>query len=107
MKSSLATLNGVVAELSDPSAELRLLAAKLQEELRNQETRLAVDYFDNNIVISYHRTIVLYWRVADGELACFPTGWRQRTYRTTGAVRAREITIHLLFEFVREFWNGA
>src|SRR5262245_65922920 len=97
----------VVAELRDPSAELRLLAAKLQDELRGRKTRLAVDYFDNTIVIFYHRIVALYWRVADGELACFPTDWRQRTYRAASAVRAREITIRLMIEFVREFRNGA
>jgi hypothetical protein len=78
--------HGVVGELRDPFAELRLLAAKCQEEQGGQETRLAVDQFDNTIVIFYHRTVALHWRVADRELTCFPTGWRQRTYRTSSAV---------------------
>ena len=98
----LENFRAVVAELRDRSAELRLLAAKLQEELKGQETRLSVDYFDDTIVIAYRGIVAVYWRVADGELACFPTGWHRRTYTAAGVARAREIMIRLMFEFVRD-----
>jgi hypothetical protein len=98
----LENFRAVVAEVPDRSAELRLLAAKLQEELQGQETKLSVDYFDGTIVIAYRGIVAVYWRVADGELACFPTSWHRRTYRAAGVARAREITIRLMFEFVRD-----
>jgi hypothetical protein len=93
--------DAAVAGSCDASAQLRLLAARLQGELRDEETALTIDHVDNTIVVAYRGVVVLYWRVVDGELACFPTGWRLRTYTTPHALRARELTIRLLFEFVR------
>jgi hypothetical protein len=78
------------------------LPPKLQEELKGQETRLAVGHFDDTIVIAHRGIVAVYWRVADGKLACFPTGWHHRTYTAAGVARAREITIRPMFEFVRD-----
>jgi hypothetical protein len=85
----------------DAWTQLRLLAARLQGELRDVEAALTVDHVDNTIVVAYRGVVVLYWRVANGELACFPTGWRLRSYTAPHALRAHEITTRLLFEFVR------
>jgi hypothetical protein len=98
----LENFRAVVAEMRDQSAELRQLAAKLQEELKGQETRLSVDYFDDTIVIAYRGIVAVYWRLANEELACFPTAWHRRTYTAASVARAREITIRLIFEFVRD-----
>ena len=103
----LGSFQAVVSERCDPSTELRLLAAKLQEELGDQQTKLVVDHLDGTIVIAYHSIVILYWRVVDGELVCYPTGWRHRTYRAPCAARAHEITIRLAFEFVRKSRSGA
>lgn len=103
----LENLPTVVAELRNTSAALRALAAKLQAELNDQERRLSVDYFDDTIVTAYHGIVAIYWRVADGELACSPTSWHRRAYTTGGVDRAHEITTRLMFEFVRDFRGGA
>ena len=97
----------VVTERRDPFIELGLLASSLEEELKNQETELVVDLVDNDLVIAYHHIVVLHWRVVDLELVCSPTCWRRITFTVASAERAREITIRLVFEFVRELQVGA
>jgi hypothetical protein len=98
----LPRFHAVVPKPCDPSNELRLLAARLQEELGDQETRLAIDHLDSNIVIAYHSIVIMYWKVVAGQLVCVPTAWHRQTYTAPCAVRAREITIRLAFDFVRQ-----
>lgn len=58
-----ASFRAVVVERCDPSTELRRLAAKLQGELKDQETKLTVDHFESAIVIAYDGIVALYWRL--------------------------------------------
>jgi hypothetical protein len=92
-----------VAESLDPSAPLLLLAANLEEELRNQGTHLSVRLWRTTLTITYHSIVVLNWRLVGRDLVCTPTGWRRKTYTAPGPIQAREITIRLVFEFVRSF----
>src|SRR5262245_58148690 len=103
----LAGFHAVVAERCDPSAELQLLAGWLEEGLGERETKLTVDHLDSTIVIAYRNIVVLYWRIVDGELVCFPTGWRRQTYTAPCAARAHVITIRLAFDFVRNSRSSA
>jgi hypothetical protein len=103
MKRGIAKPDVNAAEPHDRRAELRLLAAQLHEELTDGEIRLSLIQIDNTIVIAYHHIVALYWEGTDGKLTCIPRGWRSGRYAAANAVRAREITIRLLFEFVREF----
>jgi hypothetical protein len=57
----------------------------------------------NFLTVAYHQIVVLHWRIVGGDLVCFPTGWRRKTYTALGPTKAREITIRLVFEFVRQF----
>jgi hypothetical protein len=92
-----------VAEVPDPFAPLRLLAANLEEEIRDQGTHLSVSVHQNSLAVAYHQIVILNWRVAGRDLVCTPSGWRRKTYTALGPTQAREITIRLVFEFVRLF----
>ena len=87
----------------DPNAPLLLLAANLKEELRDQGGDLSVNLRRSFLTITYHQIVVLSWRVVGRNLVCTPTGWRRKTYTAPGPMQAREITIRLVFEFVRRF----
>jgi hypothetical protein len=92
-----------VAEPLDPLAPLLLLAANLEMELRDQGMHLSVSVHRNSLAVAYHQIVILNWRVVGRDLVCTPSGWRRKTYTALGPTQAREITIRLVFEFVRQF----
>jgi hypothetical protein len=94
---------GVVAQVLDPFAPLLLLAANLEEELQAQGTNLTVSLQRNVLAVAYHQIVILHWRIVGDTLVCSPTRWRREAYTAAGPTSAREITIRLVFEFVRQF----
>jgi len=92
-----------LAEQFDPRGPLLMLAANLKEELNAQETNLTITLHRTRLTISYHEIVVLHWKSVGRDLVCTPVGWRRKTYTAPGPSKAREITIRLLFEFVKQF----
>ena len=92
-----------MADPFDPRGPLLMLAANLKEELRDQDANLTITLHRTRLTIAYHEIVVLNWKVVGRDLVCTPVGWRRKTYTASGPVQAREITIRLVFEFVRQF----
>ena len=92
---------GVAGKMRDPFAPLLLLAASLEEELRGQRTNLTVSLQRNFLTVAYDQIVVLHWRRVGSDLVCFPRC--RKTYTALGSTKAREITLRLVFEFVRQF----
>jgi hypothetical protein len=91
-----------LAEQFDPRAQLLLLEASLKKDLGNQQTALTVRLQRAGLTVAYHQMEVLRWTFVRRNLVCIPIGWCHKTYITSGPVQAREITIRLVFEFVRQ-----
>jgi hypothetical protein len=92
-----------LAEQFDARAQLLMLDANLKEELRDQDANLTVTLHRARLTVAYHEIVVLHWKGVGSDLVCTPVGWRRKTYMAHGPVQAREITIRLVFEFVRQF----
>src|SRR5262249_5551139 len=75
----------------------------LEADLQNQATSLMLCLHRNLLTIAYHQVVVLHWRMVGRDLIGAPKGWRRKTYTAPGPVTARDITIRLVFEFVRQF----
>jgi hypothetical protein len=92
-----------VRQPQDPNSPLTVLAASLEADLKNQATDLTLSLHRGQLTLSYHQIVVLRWRMVGQDLVCSLTGWRRKTYAASGPMQARNITIRLVFEFVREF----
>lgn len=92
-----------MAEQFDVQGPLLMLEANLKEELRDQEANLTITLHRARLTIAYHEIVVLNWKVVGRDLVCTPVGWRRKAYTASGPVQAREITIRLIFEFVKVF----
>jgi hypothetical protein len=91
----------------DPSSPLTVLTERLEAELDDHATSLALTLHHGRLTVAYHQVVILHWRIVCGELVCVATGWRRKTYVAQGPVQAREIAISLVFEFVRQFGKPA
>lgn len=87
--------------MRDPTSPLTVLAESLGADLQNQATSLSLCLHQALLTIAYHQ--VVYWRMVRRDLICVPKGWYRKTYPAPGPVKARDITIRLVFEFVRQF----
>jgi hypothetical protein len=92
-----------LAEQFDARGPLLMLAANLKEELKAQETNLAVSLYRTHLIIAYHQVVVVHWKMVGRDLVGTPVGWRRKRYTARGPVQAREISIRLVFEFVKQF----
>ena len=92
-----------LAEQFDPRAQLLLLEASLKKELGNQQTALTVRLQRAGLTVAYHQMAVLRWTFIRRNLVCIPIGGCHKTYLASGPLQAREITIRLVFEFVKQF----
>ena len=79
-----------------------MLEGNLKEELRDQDAYVTVTLHRARLAIAYHEIVVLHWKGVGSDLVCTPVGWRRKTYMARGPAQAREITIRLVFEFVRQ-----
>jgi len=91
-----------LAEQFDPRAQLLLLEASLKKELGNQQTALTVRLQGAGLTVAYHQMAVLRWTFIRRNLVCIPIGGCHKTYLASGPLQAREITIRLVFEFVKQ-----
>jgi hypothetical protein len=96
-----------LAEHFDPRAQLLLLEASLKKELANQETALTVRLQRAGLTVAYRQMAVLRWTLIRRNLVCIPIGWCHKSYIASGPLQAREITICLVFEFVKQFQSAA
>jgi hypothetical protein len=92
-----------LAKVFDPRGPLLMLEAILSEDLPAEHANLTIILHRTRLMIAYHHVVVLHWKVDGSDLVCTPVGWRRKTYAARGPAQAREITIRLLFEFVRHF----
>jgi hypothetical protein len=95
-----------MGEGPDPNSPLTLLAESLQAELEDHPASLTIRLHRQRLTIAYHQVVVLHWKVVGCDLVCTPIGWRRKTYTALGPAQARNITIRLVFEFVRQFRDG-
>jgi hypothetical protein len=89
--------------MRDPSSPLAALAESLKADLENKPTGVTLSLHRRRLTLAYHRTVVLHWRTVGRELVCAPTGWCRKIHTAPDPVQARDITIRLVFEFVRQF----
>jgi hypothetical protein len=96
-----------LAEQFDPRAQLLVLEASLRKELANQETALTLRLQRTGLTVAYHQMAVLRWRVVRRNLVCIPVSSCHKTYVASGPLHACEITIRLVFEFVKQLQSPA
>jgi len=89
--------------MRDPISPLTVLAESLEADLQNQTTSLMLSLHRGLLTLAYHQVVFLHWRMVGRDLICEPKGWRRKTYTAPGPLKARDITIHLVFEFVQQF----
>jgi hypothetical protein len=96
-----------LAEQFDPRAQILVLEASLKNELAGQETALTLCLQRSGLTIAYHQMTVLRWTSVRRNLVCIPIGGCHEAYVAHGPLQAREITIRLVFEFVKQYRGAA
>jgi hypothetical protein len=88
--------------MRDPSSPLAVLAESLEADLGDEATGVTLSLHRRRLTLAYHQMVVLHWRTVGRELVCAPTGWSRKIYTAPGPVQARDVTIRLVFQFVRQ-----